>query len=63
MCTFVVGAEPLLQGHLVDAEVSGDLRQRDTGFAVAGHADDDVVAELAGLGLGHSDILSACRAG
>ncbi|WP_170127509.1 hypothetical protein [Kineococcus rhizosphaerae] len=40
----------------MDAEVGGDLLQCHAGVAVSGDA-HDVVSVLAGVGLGHSDIL------
>ena len=40
-------AHPLRQGHFMDAEVLGDLRERHTLFAGASHA-YDVVTELLG---------------
>lgn len=44
---------PVGQARLADAEVGSDLLEMDTRLAVPGHA-HDVVAELLGVGLGHS---------
>src|SRR5699024_5268716 len=41
-----------MQGHLVDTEVLGDLRDRDPVFTRPGHA-HDIVAELLRIGGGH----------
>ena len=51
-------AQPLEQRHRVDPEVVGDLLDRHAGLAVTGDP-HDIVAELPGVGLGHSDILPA----
>src|SRR5699024_3711130 len=49
-------ANPLLQRHGMDTEVGGDLLESHTVFTGLGDA-DNVVAELLGVGLGHSNIL------
>ncbi|GAA4969321.1 hypothetical protein GCM10023225_09490 [Kineococcus glutinatus] len=46
----------------MNTEVGGDLLQRHAGLTVPGDA-HDVVAVLAGVGLGHSDILPGCLMG
>src|SRR5690606_33184617 len=52
-----VGApHPLLQRHRVHPEVSRDLPDRHSGLAVTRDA-HDVISELGGIGLGHSNIL------
>ena len=48
--------DPLVQGHRVDPEVGRDLLERHAVFASLGDA-YNVVAELLGVGLGHSNIL------
>ena len=48
--------EPLLQRHRVNTEVFRDLLDRHSGLAVLSDA-NDVVTELARVGLGHSNIL------
>jgi hypothetical protein len=45
---------PVLQTCLTDSEVRRDLTQRNPGLAVLSDA-DDVIAELARVGLGHDD--------
>ncbi|BEK85809.1 hypothetical protein NSK11_contig00178-0012 [Nocardia seriolae] len=42
----------------MDSEIGGDLLQRHPGITVASYP-DDIVTELTGIGLGHSDILPA----
>lgn len=51
-------AHPLVQGHRVHTEISGDLLDRHTVIAVASDP-HDIVAELAGVRPGHKDILPA----
>src|SRR5690606_7231400 len=48
--------QPLLQRHLVNTEVRGDLRQSHTRLAVT-RDPDDVLTELTGIRLGHNNIL------
>jgi hypothetical protein len=50
--------DPRVQGGLVDPEVLRDLLQRSLRVPVPGDT-NNVVTELAGTGLGHSDILSS----
>jgi putative transposase len=51
--------QPLLQRHRVDTEVFRDLLDRHARLA-ASRDPHDVLTELSGIGLGHSDILPAC---
>ena len=50
------------QCHRVDPEVLGDLLNRHARFTVTSDP-HDIVAELTGIGLGHSNILPARRHG